>query len=249
MSKSAITLVFIHGFAANQTVWGECLDHFAKQYPVNAIDLPGYGESKNITAHTLHQIACAVRDTCPTPALWIGWSFGAHVARYLAKLVPDHTKGLITFCSNPKFVASPDWPGISPIAFNTLYDLFSVHPDKALTRFFTLQGVELNKDIRGRLLSLKKHAEQLNPDILLRDLTILRDTDLRDNCSLSIRELNIFGRQDRLVPIAVAERLKDLSAHAQSATIYGATHVPFLSHLSECLTHMDPFIHDILTHR
>ncbi len=247
MSKAKPTLVLIHGFAANQTVWGDFAFQLAQHYPVMTIDLPGYGTAQAVPAQTLHDLASHVLSICPKPAIWVGWSLGGQVARYLAALAPKQTQGLITLCSNPKFVASLDWPGIAPEAFQQLYELFKSQPKKALTRFFSLQGIEHHLSLRKPLLLLKKQAEQLKPEVLLRDLTLLQETDLRKTDASMLPELNIFGNQDRLVPIAVAPYLKDLYPQAQNATICGATHVPFLSHVSECLTHMDTFIHDTLT--
>ena len=45
--KGEPTIVFVHGWANNRSVWRDQLGHFAQRYRVVAMDLPGFGKSGN----------------------------------------------------------------------------------------------------------------------------------------------------------------------------------------------------------
>jgi pimeloyl-[acyl-carrier protein] methyl ester esterase len=238
MNKKNIHLVLIHGFAANKTIWYKLAKELEKTYSVQAVNLPGYGdESSDILQQT------------KKPVIWVGWSLGGLIARELGQQRPEYTQGIITLASNPKLIASDDWPcGINYGGFHALEKLFIRHPSAALTRFFTLQGQDLERDDRKQLLTLKKQAESVPVEILLRDLNKLGNTDQREMISkLTVPQLNIFGTEDRIVPASVAEQLKHLSPHAQNVTINGAGHVLLLSHVTECLTSIHQFINESIT--
>ncbi len=234
MNKKNIHLVLIHGFATNKTIWNKLAAQLEKDYTVRAIDLPGYG----LSTPMLEQIK--------KPVIWVGWSLGGIIARTLAEQTPQYTQGIITLASNPKFVANDNWPcGINQDAFHALQQLFMNHSDKALTRFFTLQGQGLNRCDRNTLQILKKQMESLPLDVLLQGLKLLAHTDQREMLSkLTVPQLNLLGTDDPLVPVTLIEQLKRLSPRAQNVTMQGAGHVLLLSHVSECLTTIHQYINE-----
>lgn len=246
MNKKDIHLVLIHGFVFNKTIWHDLAEKLSQTYTVHLIDLPGYGEQKNVKAHDLDEVAKQVLKQIP-PAdklIWVGWSLGGLVARKLAQQLPERTQGIITLAANPKFIASEDWPcAVSYGAFYTLKKLFLRDPKKALTRFIMLQGQDIK--ISRPIEAFKQYCESFTLETLLRDLDLLEANDLRDLISqLTTPALNILGTHDRLVPVSVLEQLKHLSAHAQNVTIKDAGHALLLSHVTECLTLMDQFINE-----
>jgi pimeloyl-[acyl-carrier protein] methyl ester esterase len=248
MNNKDIHLVLIHGFAFNKIIWAALAEQLAATYTVHVIDLPGYGEHAHKNACDLptlcEQVLAQVRG--PSKFIWVGWSLGGLIARTLAQVAPQNTQGVITLASTPQFIASPNWPcGIPYDEFHKLEQLFISQPEKALTRFFMLQGQGLDRTITRQLLALKKYSESLPLDVLLRDLQLLAHSDLRKLCQqLTFPQLNILGTADRLVPIAVLEPLKHLSALAQNVTIEGAGHILLLSHVTECLTSIHQYINE-----
>lgn len=239
-------LVLLHGFAANKTIWKPCIEKLSADYTLEAIDLPGYGEHEPIKAEQLQDLVQFVLSRTKTPVIWVGWSLGGLVARMLAHQAPQYTQGIITIASNPQFVISDDWScGIKMGPFIVLEQLFMRDPKKALLRFFTLQGQGAKKDVRERLLILKKQAESVSNQVFLRDLQILAHTDLRQiTRKFSCPQLNILGAQDRIVPQTLIQCLKYLSPQAQNVTIPEAGHVLLLSHVNECVTYMKQFINE-----
>lgn len=246
MHKKDIHLVLIHGFVFNKTIWNLLDEQLAKMYTVHLIDLPGYGEQKEVQAHSLadmaqhilNQLACAEKKF-----IWVGWSLGGAIARTLAQLAPDTTQGVITLAANPHFIAREDWPcAIKADAFENLKKLFINKPEKALARFLMLQG---SLNITRPSETFKPYYQPLAPEVLLRDLNLLENSDLRKlSGQLTVPQLNIFGSHDHLVPVTVIDQLKHLSPKAQNVTIKDAGHALLLSHVTECLTAMDQFINE-----
>lgn len=246
MNKKDIHLVLIHGFVFNKTIWHDLAEKLAQTYTVHLVDLPGYGEQKEIKAHSLADMTNAILnqvDLASQKFIWVGWSLGGCLARNLAQIAPQATQGVITFAANPQFVANTDWPcGIARDAFENLKNLFINKPGKALTRFLMLQA-GLNIKRPGE--TFQPYYTPLAPDILLRDLSLLEHTDLRELIGqLTVPQLNIFGENDHLIPITVVDHLKCLSARAQNVTIKDAGHALLLSHVTDCLTLMDQFINE-----
>ncbi len=238
MNKKNIHLVFIHGFIFNKTIWKPLAEKLAQDYTVHLVNLPGYSEHANIKANSLSEVAQGVfsQINAKENFIWIGFSLGGMIAKYLAKTYSLQTLGIITLASNPKFIKSDDWTcGVNYGAFHMLKSLFIRQPNKALMRFLLLQGHEIDN----------KHAESLTQEVILRDLDLLEHDDLRSlMCELMGPQLNIFAQNDRLVPISIIEKLNHLSPYAQNVTIKDAEHALLLSHTQECLTVIENFINE-----
>jgi pimeloyl-[acyl-carrier protein] methyl ester esterase len=116
---------------------------------------------------------------------------------------------------------------------------------KTLERFLLLQahgdsGVrKLLRPLRQGLASrpeLDKRALQLGLDLLLQ-------TDLRSELSqLQCPSIWLFGRRDRLVPVAVAEDITKLLPQAQIEIFQHAAHLPMLSDQARCQELLQGFI-------
>jgi pimeloyl-[acyl-carrier protein] methyl ester esterase len=238
MNKKDIHIVFIHGFIFNKTIWNNLAEKLTQDYTVHQVDLPGYSQHADIKANDLSEVAQYVLSQVHDKKkfIWVGFSLGGLIARYLAKNYQENTLGVITLASNPKFIKNDDWNcGASYGAFHMLKNLFIRQPDKALMRFLLLQGYNIDN----------KYTESLAQEVILRDLDLLEQNDLRPLMSeITGPQLNIFAQNDRLVPISIIEKLNHLSPTAQNVTIKDAGHALLLSHTQECLTVIENFINE-----
>jgi pimeloyl-ACP methyl ester carboxylesterase len=94
------TVVLLHGFLENQTMWVDFVPEFSKKHRVITIDLLGHGqtdclgyvhsmeEQADMVHHVLHELK--IRK-----AIFVGHSMGGYVALAFAELYPDIMKGLV----------------------------------------------------------------------------------------------------------------------------------------------------------
>jgi len=94
------TLIFIHGWANDRSIWEAQVAHFSEKYTVVNIDLPGFGESGNNRQHFTirsfgEDVATVIRKLNLEQVVLIGFSMGAPVVIETANRVPELTTGVV----------------------------------------------------------------------------------------------------------------------------------------------------------
>ncbi len=101
------TIVLLHGFLENSTMWDFFIPHLAKKNRVITIDLLGHGESESRgyvhsmedNADIVHSVLSELRiRKCAV----VGHSMGGYVALAFAELYPDYVKGLVLLNSTSR---------------------------------------------------------------------------------------------------------------------------------------------------
>lgn len=98
--KADPTLVFIHGWACDETVWNMQAPELGKEMRCITIDLPGHGESdKPQMSYTMHLYAAAIdavlRDAQVRSAILVGHSNGVPVIRQFCREFQTSVSGLV----------------------------------------------------------------------------------------------------------------------------------------------------------
>ncbi len=93
------TLVLLHGFLENTTMWNTLMPHLSKKNRVICIDLLGHGHTECLGyIHTMEQMAEAVEAVLQhlkiRRSVFVGHSLGGYVALAFAEANPDAIKGL-----------------------------------------------------------------------------------------------------------------------------------------------------------
>lgn len=93
------TLVFLHGFLENRTMWKAFADVLSEKHRVITIDLLGHGETDPIGyVHTMEDNADMVHGLLMhlkiKKATFIGHSMGGYVALAFAEFYPDMVSGI-----------------------------------------------------------------------------------------------------------------------------------------------------------
>jgi pimeloyl-[acyl-carrier protein] methyl ester esterase len=229
-----IECVFIHGWAMNSAVWRGCLPLLPDWIAPLTVDLPGYGEYMNADAARLDEYVEHVAERITRPALLTGWSLGGLVSLKLAQRYPHKVAGLLQVATTPQFVQHGHW---SAAIDADVFDQFALSLEKDITktiqRFLALQ-------VRGTRTSLRtirelQHAidERGMPgaEALFAGLRILSGTDLTGMVAdLECPVTWLLGDKDALVPVALADVLKQLAPAVEIQVIRGAGHAPFISH-------------------
>lgn len=239
-------IILLHGWGFHSGVWEPFLPLLEKHYHTTCIDLPGFGKTPlpNKTL-TLDLLVKNVLSTAPDKAIYLGWSMGGLVATKIAIDHPQRIEKLITISNTPKFLATNDWPGTSPKVLEKFATLLKKDRQTTLEQFATLQFQNSNTDqsVIKQLKALITNTTQPELRALTDGLTILKETDLRNKLKhIQCPQRYLFGQHDTIVPVAVAEKIKDLTHHASIKVIPKTSHAAFLSQPKQCLDLIQEFL-------
>jgi len=243
-----LDVILIHGWGMPGLIWHNTARALAKHYRVTTIDLPGYGESEPLDIHTLPSLSEHLLASLPHPAIWVGWSLGGMIAMYLASQYPQHTLGLVTIASSPKFVKDYTWShGVERVVFTRFERSLKQDYYGTLHRFITLQelGSEHPSTVVRQLRKIIQMAHRPTLETLQAGLGILLDTDLRKEVAdIRCPFLQIIGDKDVIVPASAAHYLAWLYPSTQLQIIHGRGHAPFLPTSTQVVNSICAFIDD-----
>lgn len=94
------TIVLLHGFLENQTMWDYFVQEYSKTYRVITIDMLGHGQTPCLGyVHTMEDQADAVHAVLQhlqvDKAIIMGHSMGGYIALAFAELYPELVTGLV----------------------------------------------------------------------------------------------------------------------------------------------------------
>lgn len=94
------TLIFVHGWANDRSIWDAQVAHFSTKYEVVNVDLPSFGDSgsdreRYTMASFGEDIATVIRKLDIDEAVLVGFSMGAPVVIEAANKVPERVAGVV----------------------------------------------------------------------------------------------------------------------------------------------------------
>lgn len=239
-------IVMLHGWAMHTGVWRTFALALAEHRQVICIDLPGHGLSGSVTPYTLGSLADAVVAELPDQScILVGWSLGGNIALRLAEKYPKCVKSLILITSNPHFVKTASWPGMNAQVLQQFAANIQQNTASTLLRFMGLQvrGHPEAKALLKKMRATVQECVSPMPEVLELGLQVLQNLDQRVALSnLDIPVQLIFGEQDSLVPVAVAESCRLLKPDLDVQQIAGTGHAPFITDQRQVLERMQEFI-------
>jgi malonyl-CoA O-methyltransferase len=222
-------LVLLHGWGCNLEVWRSLLVLLRPWANITLLDLPGCAPGAVAgEAPRLSELLARILDCSPERAVYVGWSLGGQLAIELAVRAPERVLAVVTLCSNPRFVAAGDWPGMGEEAFSTFHAAVQSDPVAALRRFDTLQvtGSRQPRRLRRLLQDLRRPSAS---GTLLAGLGWLETLDQRETLSLLRQpQLHLLAERDALVPSAVGAAIATrivVGPLAEIKLLRGASHL------------------------
>jgi esterase len=107
-TAGAPTLLLIHGFLDDATVWDGLIDSLAGEVAVVRYDLPGFGtrsaavaDARSVTLESLAAEAGDIIAGIDGPVIVVGQSLGTQVAELVAAGHPDRVRGLVLLTPVP----------------------------------------------------------------------------------------------------------------------------------------------------
>ena len=229
-------LVLVHGLGSNAMQdWGRLIPPLGRHYHVYAPDLPGFGRSERPAAADygipmqVEAVRAFMAGVGVSRARVVGNSMGGWIVARLAGEHPELVQRLVA---------------VAPAG---------MRPDDAAP---IPAEVLLPRDEDGvrRLVSVVRHKPPTMPAFLVRDVLAhrLREEWIVRRALESMRAgrdwlngtlaradmpvLVIWGKQDRLIPVAYAAPLQAEFPHAQLKLLDGCGHVP----MADCPEAFDP---------
>lgn len=103
---SGDSIVFLHGFLEDKTMWNDYANYLKNNFQVICIDLPGHGESATYNViHSMNFMAKKVVEVLDvlkiSKATFVGHSMGGYVIMNLLENFPSYVGKFILFFSSP----------------------------------------------------------------------------------------------------------------------------------------------------
>lgn len=232
-------LILLHGWAMHGGIFTSWALQLAAHFHVLVLDLPGHGHSRSLALSFDETADQLILQLAEFPnAIWCGWSLGGALATRIAARAPAaQVRALVCIASNPKFVASADWPdAMQAGVFSSFADALASDWQAVVQRFLALEAMGAASAGDSLRILQAQAFSRGEPSIaaLQQGLQNLAELDLRVELkSLRCRSLWIAGARDRLVSPGAMQKAATL-ANGEFFEVARAGHAPFL-HAGELL--------------
>jgi len=230
------SIVLIHGWAADESIWQETRDYLELRHRVYTLNLP--------LANSIHSYRDAVIELIEqmnlTQVILLGWSMGALVAIQVAAQLPHKVQGLVLVSGTSRFPADTQLTltegykgGIPAALIVRMKKRLCKNCEQTITDFYQL------------MFSTQERAQGLAGEIIAGDLSrgrtwdlieaqagldFLAEADVRAILQgITCPTLLLHGEQDEICPLGGAEFLQQQIPGAQLVSYPGVGHIPFLT--------------------
>ena len=244
-------IVLLHGWGMHGGLWGEFNELLSKEFQTHAIDLPGFGYSKDVeNKFTLNSLTNVIEEyisDLTKPVSLIGWSLGGLITQNILKIKKVELEKIILIASTPSFTKKESWDNaMEQDVFNAFSNDLKTDYKKTLKRFLSLQtrGSDLARDDLRKLNEMLLKRGEPNIKALESGLNILRETDFRSEIKNEIATLLILGEKDTLVPVSVNKQFNEMFPNLKQLILEKTGHAPFISQPETCTEKIKNFINE-----
>ncbi len=257
--KKEATIVLLHGWATDSSVWAGFLKNLPKGFNVINLDLPGHGDKTNGDKWGIPSfkpgtdfLLRSIKGRTHSPLIGIGWSLGAGVLMESAVQGRGPFDAIVLAGATPCFAKKPDFLSAqsAPLVRRMIMDMRK-DPMAALRRFYRLNFTEaelLNPHARAFVKRFIGLSDSFRHDELANALQALYKTDLRGSLSMiNAPTLVVHGSLDSVCPAGAGRFLADNIKNARFVEFKGSGHAFFITRpgdfagaISEFIEGLDP---------
>lgn len=239
------TVVLLHGFLEERSMWDSYAEKLAKEYSVIAIDLLGHGETGCIGyVHSMADQAEAVAAVLAAEGVKsfrvVGHSMGGYVALELAHQHPDRIEKLVLFHSTA----------------------YADSEARRLDRERVIGLVQRNKNVYVKTVIPTLFADSTRPALVdeIKHVAAIAESFSEQGIIANIRgmmnraprlavlknapfsKLLLHGEFDSVIPTEDMEKQVALNGNIQLVSINGIGHMGHLESPDECLAEIRKFL-------
>lgn len=231
-SQPAPALLLLHGFSADKGVWLRFARYFVDGYRVIIPDLAGHGKNTFVSGGDYGIEAQARRmvallDACQIDkAHVIGSSMGAYVASWLASHYPQRVLSLGLIGAAGVLLPQPN--EVEELV-NRGDNPFLIHSRAQFDRFFAMT-MAAPPPIPEVLLAAEANLYIKRRDELAEIFSDFQDSPRMEPwlSKVQVSCLILWGREDRMVPVASAHTWLAGIPHAKLEVLEGVGHLPMI---------------------
>lgn len=252
-------IVMIHGWGQSRRVFEPLARLLEDRFRVMAVDLAGFGESKNEPGPYTFDRYCGdlarfVSGRGFEKFHLLGWSMGGTIAaRYVLENRGPAPESLILLSATPRFVAPAQNPGEgqSLTAVKRMERQIKTDPDLGLRAFISLffeSGERTDPALRGELeAALRQGNFPPNGEALAQTLGELRRADLTalDAPPSPSPVLLIHGALDKICPSGGQKLWRGLFDRTAFVSLEACGHAPHLTGTRDAATSVAGFISEL----
>ena len=244
-------VVLLHGWGMHGGLWGKFNELLSNDHHTHAIDLPGFGFSKEIknefTLDALTEVVEEYIERLEHPVSVIGWSLGGLITLNILKRKNIDIDKVVLIATTPSFTKKQGWEyAMEQSVFNNFSRELKDDYKKTLKRFLSLQtrGSDLSRDDLRELNSKLNSRGEPNIKALEKGLDVLSDTDLRSDSQYEVPAMIVLGERDTLVPASVQDEFKNMFTTFEQLILEKTGHAPFISSPELCAEKIKNFINE-----
>lgn len=237
------TIVFLHGFLEDHTIWQPITRALSTEYFTLSIDLLGHGQSPTIApVHTMEMMANQVNDILLKEEIEhctiVGHSMGGYVALAFAELFPKKTEGIVLLNSTT-LPDSPEKKVNRDRVLKVIDKEKELFVRTAVTNLFSDENKTLMKPALNKLIDIAMHTP--NEGIKAASLGMKQRPDRTELFEqLTAKKHIIMGKKDALIPsdslIALAEKA------GASYTLLSGGHLVYIENEAETIEALHNFM-------
>ncbi len=232
-------LVLLHGLMESSTMWQDTVAQFKDSHQVITIDLPGFGQSGNISdIHTMELMASIVAEILMTEniasASFIGHSMGGYVSLAFAENFPDMIDGLVLLHATTT-ADSQERKENRNRAADILYKNKDAYVSMAISNLFTEKA---RKEFPAEIQKAKDEALSFSAQGIAAAHLGMRDRKDRTSvlAHFSKKKLIIAGVDDLLFPVNEAQHISETTN--TPIKIIAAGHMSWIENKIQMLKYM-----------
>lgn len=249
VGSSRITVIFLHGFPFDKSMWDGQLEYLKSSFRVIACDMRGFGQSTDETSHLSMDLFADdliqfMDELNLEKATICGLSMGGYIALNAIKKFPERFSGLIlcdTQCiADPPEAKERRLKAIKDIESNGVFDFNDGFIKKVFYKDSLKNKKELVEDIRNVIFSNSEH-------IMKQGLLALAERS--ETCSI-LNEINVptlilCGREDEVTPLVQSEMMQASIKNSKLQVIDKAGHMSNLEQPDAFNRHLLDFLNGI----
>lgn len=244
-------IVLLHGWGMHGGLWGTFNEKLSSYFQTHAIDLPGFGYSKEIkndfTLESFSEVVEEYIENLESPVSLIGWSLGGLIAQNILKRKKVRLDKVVFIATTPSFTKKNGWDtAMEQPVFDTFADDLKLDYKKTLKRFLSLQtrGSDLSREDLRELNNKLNERGEPNIEGLESGLKVLSETDLRSENINKQQAMIILGEKDTLVPASVKDEFEKMFPNLEQLILEKTGHAPFISQPELCAQKIKNFINE-----